>query len=128
MERPSPEGSIKSVHGISGSGQHKTSHRERVATALALAVAEAWRAFDRAVELGSHVTPSAPILFFGNLDAYLTSPLRVLTVGLNPSWQEFPADEPFRRFPLLAESHRNREPGRYLDSMSAYFRIAPYRR
>ena len=26
-----------------------------------------------------------PILFFGDFDAYMRSPLRVITVGLNPS-------------------------------------------
>lgn len=116
------------MHRTSGGARCEAPHRERVATVLAHAVAGAWRAFDRAGGLASHVTPSAPILFFGNLDAYLESQLRVLTVGLNPSWREFPTDEPFRRFPLLIESHRNRETNRYLDSMTAYFRTAPYRR
>ena len=70
--------------------------------------------------------PAAPILFFGDLDAYRKSPLPVVTVGLNPSLKEFPADEPFRRFPLLG-TNRDHEPDRYLDAMSAYFRTCPYR-
>ena len=86
----------------------------------------AWRAFDRASRLPSRVTPAAPILFFGDLHAYRTSPLRVLTVGLNPSLFEFPADEPFQRFPLVG-GERGQEPSRYLDAMSAYFRTDPYR-
>ena len=65
-----------------------------------------------------------PILFFGDLAAYRTSPLRVVTVGLNPSLHEFPAGEPFRRFPL---AEGDREPSRYLDAMSAYFCTDPYR-
>ena len=69
--------------------------------------------------------PSAPILFFGDLDAYWSSPLRVVTVGLNPSRREFPSDDPFRRFPLCGDSG-GRETGRYLDAMSAYFRTDPY--
>ena len=89
-------------------------------------VALAWRAFDRAAKLPSRVTPAAPILFFGDLDAYRKSPLRVLTVGLNPSLHEFPAGEPFRRFPLTG-SNDDREPRRYLDLMSAYFHTDPYR-
>ncbi len=93
---------------------------------LARPVAQAWRAFDRAGSLPSRVTPAAPILFFGDLVAYRASPLRVLTVGLNPSFHEFPAGEPFRRFPLSGGS-RDREPDRYLDAMSAYFRTDPYR-
>ena len=87
-------------------------------------VALAWHAFDRAAGCSWCVTPAAPILFFGDLDTYRASPLRILTVGLNPSRKEFPAAEPFQRFPL-AES--NREPSRYLDAMSAYFFTDPYR-
>lgn len=91
-------------------------------------VAQAWDAFDRAADLPSRVTPAAPILFFGDLDAFAVSPLRVLTVGLNPSLHEFPAGEPFRRFPNLTGGSSDREPGRYLDAMSAYFHADPYRR
>jgi len=89
-------------------------------------VALAWQALDRVAGWSCCVTPAAPILFFGDLHAYRDAPLRVLTVGLNPSLHEFPADEPFRRFPLL-ESRFDRKPSRYLDAMSAYFRTDPYR-
>ena len=88
-------------------------------------VALAWDAFDRAAGRPWRVVPAVPILFFGDLDAYRSSPLRVLTVGLNPSRREFPEGDPFRRFPL-AEGHRVREPSRYLDAMSAYIRTHPY--
>ena len=74
----------------------------------------------------SRVTLAAPVLFFGDLGAYRNSSLRVMTVGLNPSLKEFPADDPFQRFPLEG-GDGDREPGRYLDSMSAYFHTAPYR-
>ena len=87
----------------------------------------AWRAFDRTAERKWCVSPAVPILFFGDLDAYRASPLRVLTVGKNPSPHEFPIDQPFRRFPHLGEGSLDREPSRYLDAMSAYFRTAPYR-
>ncbi len=89
-------------------------------------VAEAWRAFERATALPSRVSPAIPILFFGDLHAYFSSRTRVLTVGLNPSLHEFPADSPFRRFPL-AEGVSASEPNRYLDALSAYFRTHPYR-
>ena len=95
------------------------------AGSLDQAVAQSWRAFDRAAARPSRVTPAAPILFFGDLAAYRTSALRVLTVGLNPSLHEFPEEEPFRRFPLL-EGTRDQEPDRYLDAMSRYFRTDPY--
>ena len=90
---------------------------------LSEAVARAWQAFDRAADRACRVTPAVPILFFGDLDAHLASPLRVVTVGLNPSRKEFPADEPFRRFPL---AQGNRNPSRYLHAMSDYFRTEPY--
>ncbi|MXW00874.1 MAG: hypothetical protein F4X59_08290 [Holophagales bacterium] len=93
---------------------------------LAPLVDRAWQAFDRAGVLTSRVAPAAPILFFGDLDAYLDSPLRVLTVGLNPSLHEFPSVEAFSRFPLI-QDNGERNPDRYLDAMSAYFRTEPYR-
>ena len=60
----------------------------------------AWRCFERAGSLQCRVSPAAPVLFFGDLGAYSMSPLRMVTVGLNPSRQEFPPQDPFRRFRL----------------------------
>ena len=82
---------------------------------LGAAVVMAWLAFGRAAALPSRVSPAVPILFFGDLPAYRSSPLRVLTVGLNPSLHEFPADAPFRRFPRAAGNTGN-EPDRYLEA------------
>lgn len=89
-------------------------------------VSEAWRAFDRAGTLSARVNSPIPILFFGDLHAYYSSRMRVLTAGLNPSLHEFPADSPFRRFPL-ARGVSASEPSRYLGALSAYFRTQPYR-
>lgn len=86
----------------------------------------AWHAFERTAGRTCCVNPAVPILFFGDLAAYRASPLRVLTVGLNPSLHEFPVGEPFLRFPL-AEGDRGQELCCYLDAMSAYFRTNPYR-
>lgn len=47
--------------------------------------------------------------------------------GLNPSRKEFPACSPFARFPL-ADGIAAQDRDRYLDAMSAYFHISPYRR
>ena len=88
-------------------------------------VLQAMRAFNRVSERPWCVKPAVPILFFGDLKAYRASPLRVLTVGLNPSLHEFPSDQPFQRFPD-AEGSLGRKPSRYLDAMSAYFQAAPY--
>ena len=90
------------------------------------AVAMAWRAFERVGRQHWRVTPAVPILFFGDLDRYWTSPLRIVTVGLNPSLQEFPPGSPYRRFPL-ARDGTVRDTGRYLDALSAYFHTEPYR-
>lgn len=90
-------------------------------------VEKAWRSFEEAAEFDSRVNPSIPILFFGDLDAYLGSSLRVVTVGLNPSLEEFPAGNPFQRFPA-AERIAAGEQGRYLGSLSAYFDEDPYGR
>jgi hypothetical protein len=35
------------------------------------------------------VSNSIPILFFGDLEAYLNSPIKIVTVALNPSDKEF---------------------------------------
>lgn len=91
------------------------------------AIAMAWRAFERAGQLPCRVTPAVPILFFGDLDGYWMSPLRILTVGLNPSWQEFPRYSPHARFPP-AEGVTADETDRYLDALSSYFRTEPYRK
>ena len=106
---------------------HKDSSSRERGQLLSEPVALAWRAFDRVADRTCRVTPAVPILFFGDLDAYRASSLRVVTVGLNPSLLEFPAGEPFSRFPL-AGNNRVREPSRYLDAMSAYFYTEPYRR
>lgn len=79
------------------------------------------------------VRPAMPILYFGDYQAFARSRLRVVIVGLNPSNAEFPASDPFRRFPeasalagrpvLEAE-----DVDRYLDSLNRYFQVAPYAR
>ena len=91
------------------------------------AVAAAWRSFETVASLESRVGPAIPILFFGDLDAYGESRHRVLTVGLNPSRIEFPAGDPFQRFPLAEDIHPE-DQERYLDALSAYFRTKPYNR
>ena len=97
----------------------------RFMTSLDEAVSGAWRAFDHAAILPSRVSPAMPILFFGDLHEYQRSMLRVVTVGLNPSWHEFPTDAAFRRFP-----HTNapimRQQVHYLRALSEYFRTCPY--
>lgn len=113
--RPGQEGRI-GVHGLS-LGERAWLREE---------VNEAWGAFGRVAALPSVVSPSLPILFFGNLHAYYSSRIRILTVGLNPSSHEFPVDSPFQRFPHV-EGVTASEPVRYLETLSAYFQTDPYR-
>jgi len=95
-------------------------------------VLEAWRDFDRFRERDGVVQPSMPILYFGNLGAYLASPIRVLSLGLNPSLEEFPAEDAFQRFPegaaLAAVPPGDRDAEfarRYLATLGEYFHVAP---
>jgi hypothetical protein len=77
---------------------------EEAAELVAPAIRElAGRAFDAWREARERVcdqvvTPSMPILYFGDFDAYRASDIRVVTVGLNPSLAEFPVANPFSRF------------------------------
>ncbi len=92
-------------------------------------VGKAWDAFERTGNLSSRVSPAMPILFFGDLRAYCASVTRILTVGKNPSKEEFPEKSRFLRFPL-AENVAAHEPDAYLDALCAYFQAdsQPYRR
>lgn len=90
-------------------------------------VRNAWDAYDQA-PVPCRLTPAAPILFFGDLDAYLKSPIRVLTVALNPSSSEFPEINPYERFPGLEDPNLARKSHNYLDALSCYFKIKPYTR
>ena len=76
------------------------------------------------------VAPSMPILYFGNVPRYLASPLRVVTVGLNPSNQEFPTGRPWQRFPdcacLVANGAWRTSIDSYLEGLNRYFTTDPY--
>lgn len=89
-----------------------------------------WHAYDACTETYI-VEPSMPILFFGDGAAYRKSERRVITVGKNPSPEEFP-DDPFERFPKMREligTSRNSEfYNLYLLSLHGYFQERPYKR
>jgi hypothetical protein len=59
---------------------------------------EAWAAYRRAEETGvaALVRPSIPILFFGDYERYFSSPMRVITVGLNPAASSIASEEKLR--------------------------------
>ncbi len=91
-------------------------------------LAECWAEFDK---LGAYkwlVRPALPILYFGDLERYLISEVRVITVGLNPSNKEFPDASPFRRFPAALALDRA-APGWerfHLAALNEYFGVDPY--
>jgi hypothetical protein len=93
--------------------------------------ARAWDIHRRAEDdsLEHLVRPSVPILFFGDSDRYRRSPFRVLTVGLNPSREEFPRADPFLRFRGAAalQDAAEIDLSRYIASLNDYFRASPYR-
>jgi hypothetical protein len=88
---------------------------------------DAWREHRRAEADGVRhlVRPSAPILYFGDSVRFHFSPLRVITVGLNPSREEFPRAAPFCRFQELRE-RPDGDHDTYLAALDAYFRGHPY--
>jgi len=92
----------------------------------------AWEIHRRAEDesLEHLVRPSVPILFFGDSDRYLGSQVRVLTVGLNPSREEFPRADPLLRFRAAVQLQDDAETdlSRYIASLNEYFRTNPYRR
>ena len=90
---------------------------------------EAWAAYRRAEAAGvdALVRPSIPILFFGDYERYFVSPKRVITVGLNPSLNEFPVNDRFTRFPAARyQDSRPPETARFLRALADYFREQPY--
>lgn len=74
---------------------------------------------------GNHfvVMPSIPILFFGDIDAYHNSPVRILTAALNPSNQEFPFEPSKSRFDL---AHAGSSLIGFEQELSKYFEHNPY--
>ena len=70
------------------------------------------------------VKPSLPILYFGDLVAYEKSPLRVVTVGKNPSDNEFRSNKndgfSFFRFKNWNPNQKNLQ-----ETLNRYFFDAP---
>jgi hypothetical protein len=84
-------------------------------------VGRAWDQHRQAQSQSWLVRPSAPVLYFGDMDGYRDSPLRVSTVALNPSNREFPEAQPLARFPRADLGATE-----YVASLNRYFLGAPY--
>jgi hypothetical protein len=91
----------------------------------------AWQCYDTLKNEPYIVTPSIPILFFGDSERYWRSSPKIITVGLNPSQREFPPSEPFQRFRTAAnitpQNLASQQATDYLVALNTYFRNDPYR-
>lgn len=85
-----------------------------------------WEAWGNASDAGVGVEESIPILYFGNLIEYQNSLLRVVTVGLNPSGEEFPFGDRQARFRSPRSALRG-DAHRYIEDLNRYFETNPYR-
>lgn len=86
-------------------------------------IQEAWQLYHQADD--SVVKPSIPILYFGDYERYNQSPLKVVTVGKNPSGNEFPRYDRFHRFTKARYIYPDILSGRcyseYLIALNSYF-------
>jgi hypothetical protein len=92
---------------------------------------EAWRLYTQTSD-PCVVRPAIPILYFGNLPRYEASPLKVITVALNPSHHEFPVHDRFARFrPAAGIAAGAIDPSAhpaYRAALDGYFMDQPYMR
>ena len=72
-------------------------------------IASAWDEWDLARADHAAFVPeaSAPILWFGDLDVYRKSAIKIVTVGVNPGPKAFPEEDPWRCYPRLAGGSRD---------------------
>lgn len=71
----------------------------------------------------TRVSPAIPIPYFGDIYSCMQSPIRIVTVGINPSSAEFPEENPFHRF----SSAINTDPNNIEIALSRYFKDEPYK-
>lgn len=99
---------------------------ERTIPGLEAPIRKAWQllAKERRLDDSPVVRPSIPILWFGDLAAYLGSETKIITVGLNPSLHEFPPSDWRMRFPSIPDSARQGacETDLYIEALSNYFK------
>ena len=72
-------------------------------------------------ERGWHISGNMPILYFGDIWSYLSSSLKIITVGYNPSEGEF--SENRSSFQNLRRSNSS---ATYLKALNTYFENNPY--
>jgi hypothetical protein len=93
-------------------------------------IRDSWQLYEETAKQPFLVRPSIPVLFFGDSNRYLSSEIRVITVGLNPSKAEFPREDRFRRFRRAESVYPGILGGvkrdAYVQSLNRYFRECPY--
>ena len=67
------------------------------------------------------VKPAIPIVWFGNMEKYESSPKKIVTIGINPSWKEF--EEP--RFDMVDLTSDNAI-DKLRNTLNLYFEYNPY--
>ncbi len=79
------------------------------------------------------VQNSIPVIWFGDLEKYQASPVKIVTVGLNPSWHEFLENDKrllsnprFKRVDLSSLNENNLNQLHL--TLNEYFQINPYHR
>ena len=100
-------------------------------------IIDSWNAFMSLQSMPCVIDDAIPILWFGDIDGYCRSPIRIVTVGLNPSNKEFQEKDcdPIMlhtRFPDAAGLHgkKNLTPADimlYRQAMNEYFKYNPYK-
>lgn len=107
---------------------------------LGLIIDEYWSDFQKNKTNNFVMNPSIPIIWFGDMEEYINSALKVVTVALNPSNIEFKPTKSeikegktnsFLRFPMAESIHEKEQLGKedkiiLYDSLNSYFKIAPY--
>lgn len=102
---------------------------------LDLIVLDTWRAFLPFIGNDCIITPSIPVLWFGDYDAYTNSQRKIVTVSINPSYREFVAENGnvsvALRFPKAAHLEGKQclsssDIYDYRTALNAYFSVNPY--
>jgi len=93
---------------------------------------EVWKEYNKIDKTKYRIkNPSIPIMYFGDYEKYIKSPLKVITVGLNPSHEEFPTQAPFKRFFGAEKIYKKEKLDEsnteiYLNSLNTYFKNQSY--
>ncbi|WP_445487643.1 hypothetical protein [Niallia sp. 03133] len=90
-------------------------------------IKEYWEMYETHKDYSYVIKPSMPIIYFGDSKEYFDSPIRIITVGLNPSKRDFPNDDPFQRFQSMKQDHYYHFNQQYIAALDHYFKENPYK-